>query len=89
MTDLAGLGLRAGEKVRFRREAQQRWHNGVATRVERDGSLGITDEKGAARALPLQLVEVRCAGPRGGNGWEPLLDRATRTEQLVLFPTLR
>jgi len=82
---LAVVGLRAGEKVRFRRPDRARWQNGVVTRRERDGSIGITDENGAARAIPLQLVQVRCTGPRGAKGWEPLLDRATRTEQLSLL----
>ena len=54
-------------------------------RRERDGSIGITDENGAARAIPMQLVQVRSRGPRGAKGWEPLLDRATRTEQLSLL----
>ena len=79
------MGLRAGEKVRFRRPDRARWQNGTVARRERDGSIGITDENGAARAIPLQLVQVRCAGPRGAKGWEPLLDRATRTEQLSLL----
>jgi hypothetical protein len=71
--------------VRFRRQDRSRWQPGTVARRERDGSIGITDANGAARAIPLRLVEVRCVGPRGAKAWEPLLDRATRTEQLSLL----
>jgi hypothetical protein len=82
---LAQLGLREGERVRFRRKPDARWQEGAAVAVERDGSLGVRDGKGASRAIPLELVEVRATGPRGGAGWEPLLDRAARIEQLRLL----
>jgi len=68
--------------VRFRRPDRSRWQLGKVAGRERDGSIGITDTNGAARAIPLHLVEVRSTGPRGARAWEPLLDRATRTEQL-------
>jgi len=83
--DLAPLGIRAGDRVRFRRKPDGRWHEGIATRLERDGSLGVRDGKGASRAIPLELVEVKGEGPRGAARWEPLLDRAARTEQLRLL----
>ena len=54
-------------------------------RVERDGSLGLRDEKGAARAIPMDLVEVAATGPRGARTWEPVVERASRTEQLRLL----
>jgi hypothetical protein len=79
------LGLTAGERVRFRRRAAGRWQEGVVARRERDGSVGVTDGKGAARAIPVERIEVKCTGPRGGSGWEPLTDRAARTEQLRLI----
>jgi hypothetical protein len=79
------LGLRSGERVRFRREPTGRWHQGVVTCRERDGSIGLTDGKGAARAIPIPLIEVRGTGPRGGVSWEPLAARAARTEQLRLL----
>jgi hypothetical protein len=82
---LAQVGLRKGEPVRFRRPDRSRWQPGTVSRRERDGSIGITDVNGAARAIPLHLVEVRGNGPRGSRRWEPLLDRATRTEQLTLL----
>ena len=83
--NLAQVGLRPGEKVRFRRLDRSRWQTGTVRRRERDGSIGITDTNGAARAIPMHLVQVRCDGPRGAAHWEPLLDRATRTEQLSLL----
>jgi hypothetical protein len=79
------LGLRVGEHVRFLRADRSRWQDGTVAGVERDGSLAIRDAKGASRAVPLDQVIVRTEGSRGGRHWEPLLDRAARTEQLELF----
>ncbi|MDA8047070.1 MAG: hypothetical protein M0Z30_17840 [Actinomycetota bacterium] len=79
------LGLQAGEPVRWRSAVGTRWHSGRVARRERDGSIGVTDVRGASRSLPVDRLEVRCAGPRGGAGWEPLRDRASRTEQLRLL----
>lgn len=85
MSGLAELGLRPGDQVRFRRRPEGRWLLGVATRREKDGSLGVRDVKGAARAIPVELVEVRTRGPRGALTWEPLPERAARTEQMKLL----
>ena len=82
---LAALGLSVGAAVRFRRRGTERWKVGTVTRVEADGSLGVCDEKGAMRSLPLGAVEVRDRGPRGGVVWVPLDDWAARTEQLRLL----
>jgi|SRR5579884_441175 len=79
------LGLTPGEQVRFRRSPSSRWQEARVTRRERDGSVGLTDSRGAARALPVEMIEVRCLGPRGGAAWEPLTARASRTEQLRLL----
>ena len=79
------LGLRVGEGVRFRRADRARWQDGVVVGVERDGSLGVRDQAGASRAVPLADVLVRGQGRRGARTWEPLLSRAARTEQLPLF----
>ena len=79
------LGLAAGERIRFRRADRSRWQDGVVLGVERDGSLGVRDENHASRAVPLVDVMVRADGPRGARRWEPLLARASRTEQLELF----
>ena len=82
---LAALGLRAGDAVRWQRTAGGRWQNGKVERVDRDGSIGVRDSKGASRALPIERLEVRGAGRRGAQLWEPLVDRAARTEQMELF----
>lgn len=82
---LAELGVRAGDRVRFRRRDDEHWKEATVERRERDGSLGLRDAKGAARSIPLDRIEVRGAGPRGGVVWEPLLDRAARTEQMRLL----
>ncbi len=82
---VAELGLEIGDRVRFRRKDTERWKAGTVSRRESDGSLGIRDGKGALRALPLDRVEVRTTGPRGGVVWEPLPERAARTEQMRLL----
>jgi hypothetical protein len=86
---LAGLGLSVGEEVRFRRPDRSRWQPGVVQRLERDGSIGITDVNGGARAVTLTQISVRVR-PRHRGGappdrWEPLADRAARAEQLTLL----
>jgi hypothetical protein len=55
------------------------------THRERDGSVGVTDSRGLARSLTVDRLEVACPGPRGGKGWEPVVERAARTEQLRLL----
>jgi hypothetical protein len=82
---LEQLGLRAGEAVRWRPKDGARWVVGRATGVERDGSIGLTDPQGRARALPVDRLEVRASGPRGARTWEPLAERVSRTEQMELF----
>ncbi len=82
---LAAVGLRPGDRVRFRRREGGRWHEGVVVQLERDGSVGLHDDKGASRAIPLDRLEVRTTGPRGAVAWEPGDERAARTEQLRLL----
>lgn len=82
---LAALGLAAGMRVRFRRDPTRRWQPAVVERREADGSLGLRDGRGASRAIPLELVEVETTGPRGARAWEPVVERAARTEQLRLL----
>ena len=79
------LGLRPGDTVRWRAAEGARWQTGRVTHRERDGSVGVTDARGSSRSLPVDRLEVRGAGPRGGAGWEALSDRAARTEQLRLL----
>lgn len=83
---LEELGLRAGEPVRWRPREGARWTEGKITGVERDGSIGLVDGQGRARALPIDRLEVRACGPRGARTWEPLAERVARTEQMELFP---
>ena len=85
MSSLEELGIKAGDKVRFRRRDADRWREGTVERREKDGSVGIRDHKGASRAILLDRIEVRGRGPRGGVIWEPLPDVAARTEQLDLW----
>lgn len=82
---LAILGLQPGESVRWRASGGSRWQTGRVARRERDGSIGVTDARGSLRSLPVERLEVRREGPRGGPGWEPLCARASRNEQLRLL----
>jgi hypothetical protein len=80
---LQRFGLEPGEPIRFRRPDKARWQDGVATGVERDGSVAVADRDGSHRAVPVEHVLVR---GRRRNSWEPLVDRAARTAtQLQLF----
>jgi len=85
LPSLDALGISVGDRVRWRRRAGGRWREGTVTRRERDGSVGIRDEKGASRALHPERLEVRSRGPRGGTVWEPVDQRAARVEQLGLW----
>ena len=82
---LEELGLRPGERVRWRRRDRSRWSEGAVTRRERDGSIAVRDSQGRAWAFVIERLEVRAVGPRGAAGWEPLIARARRAEQLQLF----
>ena len=84
-TGLEELGLAPGERVRWRPREGARWVEGTVTGRERDGSIGLRDREGRARALPLERIEVATTGRRGGRTWEPATERAARTEQLGLF----
>lgn len=86
MLDRAGLstfGLRAGERVRFRRGA--RWQEGKLAGVELDGSLRVSDRAGSARSLPPAGLEVRREGPRGGVVWRSVPTVMNQSEQLGLW----
>lgn len=71
---LAEVGLEIGQLVRYRGTNDKRFHDGVVLRRERDGSVGLRDERGRARAIPVDAIEVRVLGPRGGEQWIPLTD---------------
>jgi hypothetical protein len=82
---LLELGLQVGDRVRFRRRANGHWREATVQGREKDGSIAIRDADGAARAMPIERLEVRTRGPRGALAWEPLHERASRTEQLGLW----
>jgi hypothetical protein len=84
-TGLVELGLVRGDVVRFRNGPTSRWREATVERRERDGSVGLRDGRGAARAIPVGQLEVRRRGPRGGRVWEPLEAVAARTEQRRLL----
>jgi hypothetical protein len=82
---LLEVGLRPGDRVRFRRVEGGSWKQATVERRERDGSVGVRDERGAARAITVDRLQVRTVGKRGGVVWEPVADRAERDEQLGLL----
>ena len=84
-SSLLDIGLRAGDVVRFRPRPSARWVEATVERRERDGSIGVRDPAGRARALPIDRLEVPGSGPRGAATWEPLADRAARDVQLDLL----
>jgi hypothetical protein len=82
---LLEIGLRVGDRVRFRRTDGGSWKEARVERRERDGSVGVRDSRGAARAITVDRLEVRSRGPRGGVIWEAVADRAERDEQLGMW----
>jgi hypothetical protein len=82
---LVEVGLRPGDRVRFRQREGGSWKEATVERRERDGSIGVRDERGAARAITLDRLQVRTTGKRGGVVWEPVVERAQRDEQLGLL----
>lgn len=81
---LAELGLEIGQIVRFRGRSDKRQREGVVLRRERDGSVGLRDERDRSRSIAVDSIEVRVVGPRGGEQWIPLTD-AGGGLQLGLF----
>lgn len=82
---LVEVGLRSGDRVRFRKREGGTWHEATVERRERDGSVGVRDERGGLRAISLERLQVRATGRRGGIVWEPVAERANRDEQLGLL----
>ena len=81
---LADVGLEIGQIVRYAGTSDKRLREGVVLRRERDGSIGLRDDRGRARAIPVERIEVRVIGPRGGEQWVPLIDTGDGL-QLGLF----
>jgi hypothetical protein len=82
-TVLSTIGLRPGERVRFRRGA--RWQEGKLAGVEPDGSMRVNDRSGSARSLPAERLEVRREGPRGAAVWRSVPAVMNQSEQLGLW----
>lgn len=69
---LADFGLEPGSKVRFRRRSNEQWKPATVHRIERDGSIGLRDQKGASCAIRPDHIQIQVRGPRGGLRWEHL-----------------
>ena len=88
MTDpilLQRLGLRAGERVRFRRHGTGRRVEGRMAGISPDGSIKLFDPDGSARNLRPDAVEVRRPGSGGRLRWQLVSEVAVTWEQLELF----
>jgi hypothetical protein len=82
---LNAVGLKLGEKIRFRRSERGRWVEGRVARMEPDGSITLHDPDGAARSLRPERVQVQRPGSRGRLAWKRVSDVAVTWEQLDLF----
>ncbi len=81
---LAEIGLEIGQLVRYVGRSDRRYREGVVLRREKDGSIGLRDERDRARSIPVEQIEVRVVGPRGGEQWIPLTEQGGGL-QLGLF----
>jgi hypothetical protein len=70
---LAPLGLRHGDEVRWRRNEGEMWKTARVLGVNKDGSLALTEfHTGRTRAIPIACCEVSFRGPKGGKRWKPV-----------------
>jgi hypothetical protein len=81
-SELEQLGLRDGDRVRFAPKAEARPQEGTVRGSNKDGSLTITDGKGASRAIPPERVWRSARTARGKATWLPLMGEE---QQLELF----
>jgi hypothetical protein len=84
-SELARLGLRPREAVRFRRNDKGRYIVGKVEGIESDGSITLRDPDGSARSLRPERLEIRRPGSRGRLRWQVVSDVAITWEQLELF----
>ena len=70
--DLAALGLREGEAVRWRRHDGGNWQAGTVIGLERDGSVAVRDVDGAWRSMVADRLEARRPNRRGRLVWQPV-----------------
>jgi len=80
--DLLLVGLRVGDRVRFRRVEGGHWVEGTVKGRERDGSIALHDTRGAARAITLDRLEVLRRSSRGRPVWRAVAVIAATDEQL-------
>lgn len=84
-SELARLGLRPSEPVRFRRNDKGRYIVGRVEGIEMDGSVTLRDPDGSARSLRPERLEIRRPGSQGRLRWQIVSDVAITWEQLELF----
>jgi hypothetical protein len=82
---LTQVGLRVGDRVRFRRADGKRWHEATVRKRERDGSIAVHETMGGARSIPIDRLEVLRPGRRGRSTWRSVAELAAHDEQLGLW----
>jgi hypothetical protein len=83
---LATLGLHRGEPIRFKKTGEAaRWTSGRIHSAEKDGSITIHDENGAARSLRPERIEIQRRSPRGRLVWQNLAELMSSVHQMTLF----
>ncbi|HEY8547240.1 MAG TPA: hypothetical protein VIL36_19400 [Acidimicrobiales bacterium] len=70
--DLADVGLREGDPVRWRRHDGGHWQSGTVIGLERDGSVAVRDADGAWRSIVAERLEARRPNRRGRLVWQPV-----------------
>ena len=83
--ELRSIGLRQGERVRFKRQKRSSWALGHIASVGAVGSILVHDANGAARSLRPEALEVERPNRRGRLTWRAVDQVATTWEQLDLF----
>jgi|688.fasta_scaffold53466_2 hypothetical protein len=83
---LSLLGLHKGEAIRFKKSGDAaRWTLGKIHSAEKDGSITIHDENGAARSLRPERIEIQRVSSRGRTIWQNLAELLATAQQLTLF----
>ncbi len=89
-TLLTELGLHRGEVARFKRISENsNWISGRIHAVEKDGSVTLHDEDGAARSLRPERIEIQRPNRRGKLQWQNLAEVLAGSQQLTLFAPVR
>lgn len=71
---LSEYGLELKDELRFKRFGKGNWKYAKALYVNDDGSITVLYD-GRLGALPVENIEKKEKGPRGGTKWTPVTER--------------